>query len=74
VVALGAKQEGKAFVIVKVSDDLTNRLHAGQLVQVAAKLLKGSGGGRAEMAQAGGPEVGQLSAALQEIENHIKNG
>jgi len=67
VVALGTKGDGKAFVVVKISKDLTSRFKAGELITPAAKILGGSGGGRAEMAQAGGTEVSRLAEALQSI-------
>ncbi|MFH1262088.1 MAG: alanine--tRNA ligase [Pseudomonadota bacterium] len=72
VVALGAKQDGKGFVVVKVSKDLVGRVRAGDLVSAAAKTLGGSGGGRPDMAQAGGPNADLLPAALEAIANAIK--
>lgn len=52
---LGASSEGKAFILALVTKDLTDRFHAGNIVRRAAESLGGSGGGRADMAQAGGP-------------------
>jgi alanyl-tRNA synthetase len=63
-VVLGAEHEGKARLLVMVSKDLTDRLHAGKLVGQLAPLIGGKGGGRPDMAQAGGPGVDGLEAAL----------
>ncbi|MEK9658986.1 MAG: DHHA1 domain-containing protein, partial [Chloroflexota bacterium] len=64
VVALGAVLEGKPQLVVMVSDDLVARgIRAGDVVKVAA--MGGGGGGRPQMAQAGGREPGRLPAALQ---------
>ncbi|MFH1017506.1 MAG: alanine--tRNA ligase [Pseudomonadota bacterium] len=71
VVAVGCRNAGKASVVVKVSKDLAGRVNAGKLVQAAAQILGGSGGGRAEMAQAGGPNVDALEAALNSLEKAI---
>ncbi len=71
IVAIGAKQEDKAFIVVKVSKDLATQYNASLLIQPAAKLLGGSGGGRAEMAQAGGPEQEKLGDALRAISSAL---
>jgi len=67
VVALGAEQDGKAVLLVAVTRDLTDRIKAGDLVREAAKLVGGSGGGKAEMAQAGGPDAAGLDRALARV-------
>jgi alanyl-tRNA synthetase len=64
VVVLGAQSNGKALLIVKVSKDLTDRLHAGNLVKVAAAEVGGGGGGRPDMAQAGGSNPEKLDRAI----------
>ncbi len=69
VVALGAEQDGKAILLVAVTKDLTARLKAGDLVKAGAKLVGGSGGGKPDMAQAGGPDAAGLEKALAEIED-----
>jgi len=65
---LGAKTDGKALLIALVTSDLTNRFHAGNIVKKAAEVLGGSGGGRPDMAQAGGPQVADLDLALKSVE------
>jgi alanyl-tRNA synthetase len=66
VVVLGsADSEGKVSLIAGVTKDLTARIQAGKLVAVLAKKVGGSGGGRPDMAEAGGKDASQLSAALE---------
>ena len=58
-VAFVAAADGKASMVVGVTDDLTARISAVDLVRVAAEALGGKGGGgRPDMAQAGGPDSG----------------
>jgi alanyl-tRNA synthetase len=68
VVVLGAPNEGKAMLLVAVTRDLQERVHAGKLVGELARHVGGKGGGRADLAQAGGPEVAGLEAALAAAE------
>ncbi len=70
VVALVASAEGKASIVVGVTDDLTKRgVSAVDLVRAGAAAVGGKGGGgRPDMAQAGGPDAGKLDAALSAIE------
>ena len=69
VVALIAVDDGKASVVVGVTDDLTGRLSAVDLVRAGAAAVGGrGGGGRSDMAQAGGPEGGRAAEALAAIE------
>ena len=63
-VVLGARDGAKASLLVKVSSDLTDRLHAGNLVRALAPLVEGSGGGRPDMAQAGGKNPEGLQRAI----------
>ncbi|MGB0125468.1 MAG: alanine--tRNA ligase, partial [Silvibacterium sp.] len=65
VVVLGsADAEGKVALIVGVTKDLTAKIQAGKIVGHIAKLVGGSGGGRPDMAEAGGKDASQLDAAL----------
>ncbi|WP_366556046.1 alanine--tRNA ligase [Aquibaculum sediminis] len=69
IAALIAVNDGKASIVVGVTDDLTPRFSAVDLVRVGAAALGGKGGGgRPDMAQAGGPDGSQAEAALQAIE------
>ncbi|MBC7360574.1 MAG: alanine--tRNA ligase, partial [Desulfacinum sp.] len=54
VVVLGAAHDGKVFLLVGVTKDLTSKVHAGDLIKEVAQVVGGSGGGRPDMAQAGG--------------------
>ncbi len=68
VVALVSTAEGKASVVVGVSGDAVGRFNAVDLVRAASAALGGKGGGgRPDMAQAGGPDAGQADAALAAI-------
>jgi alanyl-tRNA synthetase len=72
VVALASAAEGKASIVVAVSDDLTARISAVELVRAGAAAVGGKGGGgRPDMAQAGGPDIAGLDAALSAIEQAI---
>ncbi|MBT5751882.1 MAG: alanine--tRNA ligase, partial [Rhodospirillaceae bacterium] len=69
VVALVASGEGKASLVVAVTDDLTDKISAVDLVRAGAEALGGKGGGgRPDMAQAGGPDGAKAEAALAAIE------
>ena len=69
VVAIAAQDEGKASLVVGVTDDLTGRMSAVDFVRLGAEKLGGKGGGgRPDMAQAGGPDVSARQAALDAIE------
>ena len=50
-----------------MTKDLTDRVHAGNLVKSVAEIVGGGGGGRADMAQAGGKDQAKLPAALKEV-------
>src|ERR1700753_951759 len=72
VVAFVATADGKSSIVVGVTDDITTRISAVDLVRVAAEALGGKGGGgRPDMAQAGGPDSGNAAAALAAIEQRL---
>jgi alanyl-tRNA synthetase len=62
---MGAVADGKAMIVAMVTKDLIPQYHAGNLVKKAAEIVGGSGGGRPDMAQAGGPDVSKLQQALE---------
>ncbi len=64
VVVLGAASEGKVALIVGVTKDLTGKVHAGKIVGALAALVGGKGGGRPDLAEAGGSDAGALDGAL----------
>ena len=65
VVVLGSAQDGKVALIVGVTKDLTGKVQAGKVVGEIAKMVGGSGGGRPDMAEAGGKDASKLDAALK---------
>jgi alanyl-tRNA synthetase len=68
VVALGAAtDDGKVSLLAVVTKDLTGKIKAGELVKVMAAEVGGTGGGRPEMAQAGGKDPAKLDAALEKV-------
>jgi alanyl-tRNA synthetase len=67
VVALGAANDGKVSLLVVVTKDLIARLKAGDLIKEMATEVGGTGGGRPEMAQAGGKDPARLDVALEKV-------
>jgi len=67
VVALGAANDGKVSLLVVVTKDLVGRLKAGELIKEMAVEVGGTGGGRPEMAQAGGKNPEGLNTALEKV-------
>ncbi len=67
VVALGMVDDGKVALIAGVTKDLTAKVHAGKLIQTLAKLVGGSGGGRPDLAEAGGKDTSALKSTLGTI-------
>ena len=73
VVFVGAADDGKASVVVGVTDDLTGRFSAVDLVRRASAALGGQGGGgRADMAQAGGPDASKAGAAIAAVKSAMR--
>jgi alanyl-tRNA synthetase len=73
VVALIARSEDRASLVVGVTADLTQRFNAVDLAQLGSRAMGGQGGGgRADMAQSGGPDAGRAQAALAAIEQAIR--
>jgi alanyl-tRNA synthetase len=68
VVALASEQDGKAILLVAVTKDLTSKVKAGDLVREAAKLVGGSGGGKPDLAQAGGSDPAGIDKALAKVQ------
>jgi alanyl-tRNA synthetase len=64
VVVLGAANDGKVSLIVGVTKDLTGKVQAGKIVGTLAGLVGGKGGGRPDLAEAGGSDVSGLAGAL----------
>jgi alanyl-tRNA synthetase len=67
VVLVGAPGKDKAMLVLTVSKGLTDRYKAGELIKGIAQMVGGSGGGRPDMAQAGGTDVAKLDEALESL-------
>ncbi|MGI9322756.1 MAG: DHHA1 domain-containing protein, partial [Pseudomonadales bacterium] len=72
VVVLGTVHEGKVALVAGVTKDMTERLNAGDIVNHVAGQVGGKGGGRADMARAGGSDVDALPGALASVEGYLK--
>ncbi|MGI1998538.1 alanine--tRNA ligase [Shewanella frigidimarina] len=68
IIVLGTAKDGKVNLIAGVSNDLTKKVKAGELVAMVAQHVGGKGGGRPDMAQAGGTQPENLAAALALVE------
>ncbi|MGH8690243.1 MAG: DHHA1 domain-containing protein, partial [Burkholderiales bacterium] len=71
-IVLGAVHDGKVALIAGVTDDLTGKLKAGELVNFVAQQVGGKGGGRPDMAQAGGTDPAGLPSALQSVRSWVE--
>ncbi|MCM2359059.1 MAG: alanine--tRNA ligase [Geobacteraceae bacterium] len=67
IIALGCESGGKATLLVAVTSDLTGRFKAGEIVKALAPVIGGSGGGKPDLAQAGGGQPDKLTEALETI-------
>jgi alanyl-tRNA synthetase len=67
VVVLGTASDGKVALIAALTPDLNPRLHAGKIAQAVAKKLGGTGGGRPDIAEAGGKNATLLDSVLKEV-------
>ena len=74
VIVLGTLASDKPQLIASVTDDLTKRIQAGNLIKLIAPIVGGGGGGRPNMAQAGGKDASQLDAALDKARELIRQG
>ena len=73
VVFIGQSEDGRASAVVGVTDDLTDRFSAVDLVRVASEALGGKGGGgRPDMAQAGGPDGSKAQAAIDAVKTRLE--
>ena len=74
IVVLGCETDDKALLIVVVTKDLNHRFHAGKMIKPIAEVVGGSGGGRPDMAQAGGTQPQNLPQALDKARELIQQG
>ena len=69
---LSSVADGKVTLIAGVTADLTGKVKAGELVNLVAQQVGGKGGGRPDMAQAGGTQPENLSAALASVKAWVE--
>jgi alanyl-tRNA synthetase len=72
VIVLGSAWDGKVSLVAAVTPDLTSRLDAGKIVKAAAALVEGSGGGRKDLAEAGGKNPDKLEESLRAVPGIIE--
>jgi alanyl-tRNA synthetase len=72
IILLGSAVDGKVSLVAAVSKDLTKRFPAGRLVQEIAKMVGGGGGGRPDLAQAGGKDASKLDEALGAVAGWVE--
>ena len=72
IAVLGGEINGKAALLAIVSKDLTRRIKAGEIVNKVAAIVGGKGGGRPDMAQAGGSMPDKLKEAIASVPEHVK--
>jgi alanyl-tRNA synthetase len=72
-IVLGAVSDGKVALIAGVTPDLTAKVKAGELVNYVAQQVGGKGGGRPDMAQAGGSDPARLPGALQSVRSWVES-
>ncbi|KHF31336.1 Alanine--tRNA ligase [Anoxybacillus sp. BCO1] len=74
IIVLASVQQNKVNLIVGVTNDLIDRgYHAGKLIKEVATRCGGGGGGRADMAQAGGKDANKVDEALKFVEQWVKS-
>ncbi|MFP6808419.1 MAG: alanine--tRNA ligase [Pseudomonadales bacterium] len=73
VIVLASINDGKVSLIAGVTKDMTDKVNAGQLVNHVAQQVGGKGGGRPDMARAGGSDAEALPAALDTVEEYVKS-
>jgi len=64
IIVLGAKGDGKVFLLCRITPDLTDRFNAGEIIKGLSVFVGGKGGGRKDMAEGGGTKVSELKNAL----------
>ena len=73
VIVLASAEEGAISIVSAVTKDLTAKVHAGKLVGAVAQAVGGKGGGRPDMAEAGGKDPSALDAALAAVYTEVES-
>jgi len=71
-IVLAYEEEGKVMLLAGVTDDLIKKLKAGDIVKTIAPIVDGGGGGKPQMAQAGGKNPARIDEALAKARELIK--
>lgn len=74
IAVLGTRDDGKAYILVGVTSDLHKKYHSGNIVKELAPMIGGKGGGRPDMAQAGGSKPEKLREALEKVFEIVSAG
>ena len=69
---LATSGSDRVALVATVTSDLTSRIHAGKLVKEISAIVGGSGGGKPEIAEAGGKDASQLGKALQSVGSFVE--
>ena len=72
IIVLGARSNGKVFLLCRVTPDLTDRFNAGKIIKDLSVFVGGKGGGRKDMAEGGGTKVSELKKALSKVYEMIE--
>ncbi len=72
VVVLGSAEDSTVAIVAAVTKDLTSKVHAGKLAGLVAQAVGGKGGGRPDMAEAGGKDPAALPAALESVYSTVE--
>ena len=72
VAVLGSRSNGKAYILIGVTKDLTNKYHSGNMVKELAPIIGGRGGGKPDLAQAGGDNPDKLSEVLDKAADMVR--
>ncbi|MGH7897122.1 MAG: DHHA1 domain-containing protein, partial [Candidatus Binatia bacterium] len=72
IVVLGTTRGDKALLLAAVTKDLVGRYAAGQIIKQIAPVIGGGGGGKPELAQAGGPDASKIDEALEKVYEVVK--
>ncbi|OGL47406.1 MAG: alanine--tRNA ligase [Candidatus Schekmanbacteria bacterium RBG_13_48_7] len=73
IVLLITEFNGKVHIVVRVTKNITHRIQAGSIIQFTAQIVGGKGGGRPDMAQAGGTDPSKINQAVEETIIYVKN-
>ena len=73
IIVVGSVADGKVSMAAGVTKDLTDKYHAGNIIKQIAVIVGGNGGGRPDMAQAGGSKIDKLDEALNKAEELIRS-